>query len=65
MLLDCFTSARTGEVHESTARRYQVQEMGNSENKELEARVLAACYKVCFADQTSRCSILLLLAYRS
>ncbi|KAJ6001624.1 zinc finger protein [Penicillium canescens] len=46
MLLYCFTSARTGEVHESTARRHGAQKIGeDSEDAELEARVMAACYK--------------------
>ncbi|KAJ5772119.1 Zinc finger C2H2 [Penicillium odoratum] len=46
ILLYCFTSARTGEVHESTARRKKAQDIGvDSEDAELEARVLAACYK--------------------
>lgn len=48
MLLYCFTSARTGEVHESTARRHGAREIGEeSEDADLEARVMAACYKVC------------------
>ncbi|KAJ6114885.1 zinc finger protein [Penicillium sp. IBT 16267x] len=46
MLLYCFTSARTGEVHESTARRNIAQETDkDSADYDLEARVLAACYK--------------------
>lgn len=49
MLLYCFTSIRIGEVHESTARRGLVRVPGEDEtNKELEARVMAACYKVKF-----------------
>ena len=48
MLLYCFTSARTGKVHESTARRHGAREIGGeSEDADLEARVMAACYKVC------------------
>ncbi|KAJ5215212.1 uncharacterized protein N7498_001619 [Penicillium cinerascens] len=47
MLLYCFTSARTGEVHESTARRASAREKTAKESDEdLEARVMAACYKV-------------------
>ena len=45
MLLYCFTSARAGEVHESTARRALAREP-KTNDKELEARALAACYKV-------------------
>ncbi|PYI00196.1 hypothetical protein BO71DRAFT_455086 [Aspergillus ellipticus CBS 707.79] len=46
MLLYCFTSARTGEVHESTARRAVAREhRDNGSDNELEAQVLAACYK--------------------
>ncbi|KAJ5808824.1 hypothetical protein N7474_010093 [Penicillium riverlandense] len=46
ILLYCFTSARTGEVHESTCRRKVSREQGTvKEDKELEARVMAACYK--------------------
>ncbi|KAJ5491931.1 Zinc finger C2H2 [Penicillium expansum] len=46
MLLYCFTSARTGEVHESTARRHGAREIGEeSDDADLEARVMAACYK--------------------
>ncbi|KAN0069665.1 hypothetical protein V8E54_011971 [Elaphomyces granulatus] len=44
MLLYCFTSARAGEVHESTARRALAREQ-KTNDKKLEARVLAACYK--------------------
>lgn len=47
MLLYCFTSARTGEVHESTARRGLARGSDNGEtDEEIEARVMAACYKV-------------------
>ncbi|KAJ6080338.1 zinc finger protein [Penicillium canescens] len=46
MLLYCFTSVRTGEVHESTARRHRAQKTGeDSKDADLEARVMAACYK--------------------
>lgn len=45
MLLYCFTSARAGEAHESTARRALAREQ-KTHGKELEARVLAATYKV-------------------
>jgi hypothetical protein len=45
MLLYCFTSARAGEVHESTARRALARGQ-KTHDKELEARVLAATYKV-------------------
>ncbi|KGO60662.1 hypothetical protein PEX1_038750 [Penicillium expansum] len=46
MLLYCFTSARTGEVHESTARRHGARKIGEESNDaDLEARVMAACYK--------------------
>ena len=46
ILLYCFTSARTGEVHESTARRALARGDKNKTDNKLEARVLAACYKV-------------------
>lgn len=47
MLLYCFTSARTGEVHESTARRKSARQRdGEESDKILEARTMAACYKV-------------------
>jgi carbonic anhydrase len=47
MLLYCFTSARTGEVLESTARREQARKQKGAEGAEdIAARVLAACYKV-------------------
>ncbi|KAJ5531291.1 Zinc finger C2H2, partial [Penicillium freii] len=46
MLLYCFTSARTGEVYESTARRYRAQKIGEeSDDADLEAHVIAAYYK--------------------
>ncbi|KAJ5741093.1 Zinc finger C2H2 [Penicillium malachiteum] len=45
MLLYCFTTARTGEVHESTARRHKAHQSGNKNDGNLEARVMAACYK--------------------
>ncbi|KAJ5471000.1 hypothetical protein N7530_008357 [Penicillium desertorum] len=46
MLLYCFTSARTGEVHESTARRRSARQLdGEDSDKILEARTMAACYK--------------------
>ena len=45
MLLYYFMSTRAGEVHESTARRALAREQ-KTNDKELEARVLAACYKV-------------------
>ncbi|KAJ5185809.1 hypothetical protein N7491_006319 [Penicillium cf. griseofulvum] len=46
MLLYCFTSVRTGEVHKSTARRYEARENGeDSEDVDLESCVMAACYK--------------------
>ncbi|KAJ6024796.1 zinc finger protein [Penicillium herquei] len=45
MLLYCFTTARTGEVHESTARRHKAYQIGNNNDGDLEARVMAACYK--------------------
>lgn len=48
MLLYCFTSARTGEVHESTARRSMAKIPGaDPADAILEARTMAACYKVC------------------
>lgn len=48
MLLYCFTSARTGEVYELTARRHGARKIGEESNDtDLEARVMAACYKVC------------------
>jgi|SRR5882762_9450099 len=48
MLLYYFTSARTGEVHESTAHRALAtrEQDKNQTDKKLEAGVLAACYKV-------------------
>ncbi|KAJ5460047.1 Zinc fingerC2H2, partial [Penicillium daleae] len=46
ILLYCFTSTRTGEVYKSTARRARAREsQGYKSDKELEARVIAACYK--------------------
>lgn len=46
ILLYCFTSARTGEVHELTARRARAWGSFEEESDEaLEARVMAACYK--------------------
>ncbi|KAB8070465.1 hypothetical protein BDV29DRAFT_197996 [Aspergillus leporis] len=46
MLLYCFTSARTGEVLESTARRERARKQKGAEGAEdIAARVLAACYK--------------------
>ncbi|OJJ98557.1 hypothetical protein ASPACDRAFT_31552 [Aspergillus aculeatus ATCC 16872] len=44
LLLYCFTSARTGEVHESTARR-ELSRKQTSTVGQYEARALAACYK--------------------
>ena len=47
ILLYYFTSARTGEVHELTARRARAREgPGSKSDEELQARVIAACYKV-------------------
>lgn len=47
MLLSCFTSARTGEVHESTARRTSAREHGDTDlAKHMSAAVMASCYKV-------------------
>lgn len=52
MLLYCFTSTRTGEVHKSTARRQGAQEIGeDSEDVDLESRVIATYYKVCSDKQ--------------
>lgn len=49
MLLYCFTSARTGEVHKSTAWRALARLPSEDKRDiELEARVMAACYKVKF-----------------
>ncbi|KAJ5110899.1 hypothetical protein N7532_001434, partial [Penicillium argentinense] len=46
ILLYCFTSARTGEVHESTTRRGLARQANEKCSDEtLEARTLAACYK--------------------
>lgn len=48
MLPYCFTSARTGEVHESTARRRMAKIPGaDPADATIEARAMAACYKVC------------------
>lgn len=47
MLLYCFTSARTGEVYKSIARRATVRGNGlDKAEEDIETRVLAACYKV-------------------
>lgn len=57
LLLYCFTSARTGEVHESTARRElsrkktSLSTSHGGDDGDLEARVLAACYKVSIPQQ--------------
>lgn len=62
MLLYCFTSARTGEVYESTARRAGARESpGNKSDEELEARVIAACYKVCLKISVHRAKNILTL----
>ncbi|KAL4792861.1 hypothetical protein BDV19DRAFT_400344 [Aspergillus venezuelensis] len=46
LLLHCFTSARAGEVHESTRRRKRAQlRMENMPDKSQSPRALAACYK--------------------
>ncbi|KAL4746145.1 hypothetical protein BDW72DRAFT_207591 [Aspergillus terricola var. indicus] len=45
MLMYCFTLARTGEVHESTARRRRAREEADSDDKNLRAAIMAACYK--------------------
>jgi hypothetical protein len=51
LLLYCFTSARTGEVHESTARRGQAQKEGEGATfKSFESRAMSACYKVSQMD---------------
>ena len=66
MLLYCFTSARTGEVHESTARRHGAQKIGeDSEDAELEARVMAACYKVCVEKENKQFLKLTVSAFRT
>jgi hypothetical protein len=48
ILLYCFSSARTGEVHESTARRSIARQKDgdNSNDANLRAYSMAACYKV-------------------
>lgn len=47
ILLYCFTSARTGEVHESTARRTTPRLEGNEITvAQFESRAMTACYKV-------------------
>ncbi|KAJ5890042.1 acetyl-CoA synthetase-like protein [Penicillium tannophilum] len=49
MLVYCLTSTRTGEVHEHTARRRLAQDSNeNPEDRELETRVMVACYKLSF-----------------
>ncbi|KAJ5193196.1 Zinc finger C2H2 [Penicillium cf. viridicatum] len=65
MLLYCFTSTRTGEVHKSTARRYGAREIGEeSEDTDLEARVIAACYKHFeLTIETMDSMIMLILTY--
>ncbi|KAL2812348.1 hypothetical protein BDW59DRAFT_176992 [Aspergillus cavernicola] len=46
LLLYCFTSARAGEVHESTRRRRRAQlRMENMPDKSLNPQALSACYK--------------------
>ncbi|QVM10690.1 hypothetical protein D8B26_005343 [Coccidioides posadasii str. Silveira] len=48
ILMYCFTSARTGEIHESTARRGTARRKidgSNVDDEEQAAQVLAACYK--------------------
>lgn len=48
MLLYCFTSTRTGEVHEYTAWRRLAQDSNeNPEDRRLEGRVVVACYRLC------------------
>ncbi|KAL4985863.1 hypothetical protein BDW68DRAFT_179314 [Aspergillus falconensis] len=44
ILLYCFSSARTGEVHESTARRSIARKL-DDEDANLQASTMAACYK--------------------
>ena len=48
ILLYCFSSAETGEVHKSTARRSiaRQKDRDNSNNANLQAYSMAACYKV-------------------
>jgi carbonic anhydrase len=45
ILLYCFTSARTGEVHESTARRERARKQRDMEGVKT-VQVMAACYRV-------------------
>ncbi|KAL2810637.1 hypothetical protein BDW59DRAFT_155623, partial [Aspergillus cavernicola] len=48
ILLYCFSSARTGEVHESTARRSKARQTdgdADDDNANLRASTMAACYK--------------------
>ncbi|KAF7169446.1 hypothetical protein CNMCM6106_004351 [Aspergillus hiratsukae] len=47
ILLYCFTSARTGEVHEPTARRSISRQKDSCDDKDanLQATAMAACYK--------------------
>ncbi|RHZ62459.1 uncharacterized protein CDV56_107336 [Aspergillus thermomutatus] len=47
ILLYCFSSARTGEVHESTARRSIARQKdgGDDNDANLRASAMAACYK--------------------
>ncbi|KAF7128632.1 hypothetical protein CNMCM5793_003483 [Aspergillus hiratsukae] len=47
ILLYCFTSARTGEVHESIARRSIARQKDSCDDKDadLQATAMAACYK--------------------
>ncbi|THC93828.1 hypothetical protein EYZ11_006680 [Aspergillus tanneri] len=47
ILLYCFSSARTGEVHESTARRSlaRQKDAGDDNDANLRASAMAACYK--------------------
>ncbi|RHZ53562.1 uncharacterized protein CDV56_101788 [Aspergillus thermomutatus] len=47
ILLYCFSSARTGEVHESTARRSIARQKDGADdnNANLQASAMAACYK--------------------
>ncbi|KAL4948932.1 hypothetical protein BDW69DRAFT_198491 [Aspergillus filifer] len=51
ILLYCFTSARAGEVHESTARRSASRSKvpraeDDGDDSDLQAKTMAACYKV-------------------
>lgn len=51
----CYTSARTGEVHESTARRHTARQKkagSDPDDKALAAETLSACYEVSSAVQT-------------